>query len=80
MSLWCQSDWINTAFLVNYKGIGIEYAIIAPVTPYIDGGDLHQLWKNTGCFDVELTKIYVGELALAIGNFVEYIKNIRNSQ
>jgi len=36
------------------------------VTPYIDGGDLHQLWKNTGCFDVELTKIYVGELALAI--------------
>ena len=37
------------------------------VTPFISGGDLHKLWKITGCFDIELIKIYVGELALAIG-------------
>jgi len=36
------------------------------VTPFISGGDLHKLWKITGCFDIELIKIYVGELALAI--------------
>ena len=42
------------------------------VTPFISGGDLHKLWKNTGCFDIELIKIYIGELALAIGNFTAH--------
>lgn len=45
------------------------------VTPFISGGDLHKLWKITGCFDIELIKIYVGELALAIGKEKKTIFN-----
>lgn len=34
---------------------------------YVDGGDLHQLWKDTGPFEEELIKLYIGELAITLG-------------
>ena len=37
------------------------------VTEYIEGGDLHQLWKETGCFEEELIRIYIAEVALTLG-------------
>ena len=42
------------------------------VTDYIDGGDLQQLWRETGNFEEELIKIYVGEVALVLGRLVKY--------
>lgn len=39
------------------------------VTDFIDGGDLHKLWQETGSFDEDLVKIYVAEVALVLGQF-----------
>lgn len=36
------------------------------VMEYVDGGDLHQLWKDTGPFEEELIKLYIGELAITL--------------
>lgn len=40
------------------------------VTDFIDGGDLHQLWQESGSFDEDLVKIYAAEIALVIGEIV----------
>ena len=37
------------------------------VSDFIDGGDLHQLWQQSGHFDEDLIRIYVAEVALVIG-------------
>lgn len=48
------------------------------VTDFIDGGDLHKLWQETGSFDEDLVKIYVAEVALVLGRLFNRIwKNIR---
>lgn len=38
------------------------------VTEFIEGGDLQQLWQETGCFHEDLIKIYVAEIALVLGS------------
>lgn len=40
------------------------------MTDFIDGGDLHQIWQETGSFDEDLIKIYVAEVALVLGKIL----------
>jgi len=37
------------------------------VTDFIQGGDLQQIWQDTGSFHEDLIKIYVAEVALVLG-------------
>ena len=37
------------------------------VTDFIEGGDLQQVWQETGSFHEDLIKIYVAEIALVLG-------------
>lgn len=37
------------------------------VTQFVPGGDLHQLWEETGLLDEDLVKVYIGEIAIVLG-------------
>ena len=37
------------------------------VTDFVSGGELFDLWSDHGPFNEGLTRIYIAELALAIG-------------
>ena len=39
------------------------------MTDFLVGGELHSLIEDYGCFPEEVVRIYVGEIALAIGKF-----------
>lgn len=53
-------------FLVMQYVICFEFSH-TEVTEFIDGGDLQQLWHQTGWFDEDLVRLYIGELALILG-------------
>lgn len=46
------------------------------VTDFIEGGDLQQMWQNTGSFHEDLIKIYVAEVALVLGKLFKLIIHI----
>lgn len=41
------------------------------VTPFIDGGDLQQLWQQTGYFEEDLVRIYVAEMVVTLGTKIK---------
>ncbi len=46
------------------------------MTDFIEGGDLQQMWQNTGSFHEDLIKIYVAEVALVLGKLFKLIIHI----
>lgn len=53
-------------FLVQHRFTWQNRKNLFLVTDFVNGGDLHTLWQQSGCFDEALLKIFLAELALVL--------------